>query len=92
MVVPENRRFRENRALAAARKSERNIGWARRAMYEAVRPHGSGGVYVNDLDRHEGQQRVCSAYGAHFERLVAPKQTHDPTNFFRINQSTAPPA
>jgi hypothetical protein len=69
-------------------ESERNIGWARE-FHRAMRPHLSGGVYVNDLG-DEGGERVRSAYGANYERLVALKTKYDPTNFFRMNQNITP--
>ena len=38
----------------------------------------------------EGEDRVRSAYGANYERLVALKDAYDPTNFFRLNQNIQP--
>ncbi len=71
--------------------TDRNVRWARE-FYAAVRPHLSGGVYVNDLDRDESEDRVRSAYGGNYSRLVAIKQAYDPTNFFRVNQNIRPAA
>jgi FAD/FMN-containing dehydrogenase len=68
---------------------ERNIAWTR-ALYEAVRPQDGAGVYVNDLDRDDGQARVREAYGENFTRLVALKQRWDPENVFRANHNIAP--
>jgi FAD/FMN-containing dehydrogenase len=45
-------------------------------------------VYVNDLGDDEAD-RVRSAYGANFDRLVAVKAKYDPDNFFRGNQNVA---
>jgi FAD/FMN-containing dehydrogenase len=67
--------------------SERNSSWTR-AFSDALQPHASG-VYVNDLGS-EGQERVRSAYGTNYERLLALKRTYDPANFFRMNQNIAP--
>jgi len=66
--------------------SERNIGWTR-SLYQALQPHMTGGVYVNDLDRDEGVERVKHAYGENYRRLVTLKAKFDPTNFFRMNQN-----
>ena len=68
-------------------ESERNIDWTR-DFFAAMRPHLSG-VYVNNLG-DEGSERVRSAYGANYERLVALKTKYDPTNFFRMNQNIVP--
>ena len=38
-------------------ETEPNITWTR-ALYDAVRPYTGDRVYVNDLDRDEGQERV----------------------------------
>ena len=63
-----------------------------RRLWEALRPFSSGGVYVNYLS-NEGEDRVRAAYGpAKFERLVALKNQHDPTNLFRLNQNITPTA
>jgi len=66
--------------------SERNISWTR-SLYQALQPHMTGGVYVNDLDRDEGVERVKHAYGENYRRLVTLKAKFDPTNFFRMNQN-----
>jgi len=69
-------------------ESERNIGWARDA-WAALQPFSEQGVYVNNLGV-EGDDRVRSAYGENYERLVALKNAYDPTNFFRLNQNINP--
>lgn len=69
--------------------AERHIEWTR-ALWTAMRPFSSGGVYVNFLGQ-EGADRVLEAYGPEkFERLVALKRRYDPSNFFRINQNIPP--
>ncbi len=65
------------------------IAWTRE-LWEAVRQYSTGRVYVNFLGE-EGQDRVRAAYGeAKYERLRVLKRTHDPTNFFRLNQNIRP--
>jgi len=66
--------------------------WAR-ALWEAMQPFSSGGVYVNYLGREadEGTERIRAAYGSEkYQRLVALKNTYDPTNLFRLNQNIKP--
>jgi hypothetical protein len=69
--------------------TERNVRWTRE-LYEALQRHLPHGVYVNDLDRDEGAERVRHAYGANYERLVTLKQKYDQTNLFRVNQNIKP--
>jgi hypothetical protein len=71
--------------------NERNIQWTRE-FAAAMRPHLSGGVYVNDLNdpREEGERRIHEAYGGNYERLVALKSKYDPNNIFRHNQNITP--
>jgi FAD/FMN-containing dehydrogenase len=69
--------------------SERNVEWAR-SLFEAMQPFRPDAVYVNYL-ANEGAERVREAYGEEkYERLVALKNTYDPTNFFRLNQNIIP--
>ncbi|WP_427307403.1 BBE domain-containing protein [Cupriavidus sp. H39] len=62
--------------------------WAR-AMWQAVRPFSTGGVYANNLG-DEGKDRVRAAYGENYARLVAIKRKYDPDNVFRLNQNIDP--
>ncbi|HLX97945.1 MAG TPA: FAD-binding oxidoreductase [Roseiarcus sp.] len=71
-------------------RDEANIEWAS-AVYEAMRPFGTNGVYVNNLG-DEGEDRVRAAYGANYRRLAALKRKFDPTNLFRANQNVRPGA
>jgi hypothetical protein len=71
-------------------ESDRNMRWARDA-WTALQPFSEQGVYVNNLGV-EGEERVRSAYGANYERLLALKNAYDPTNFFRLNQNVKPHA
>jgi len=59
------------------------------ACWKALEPFASSGVYVNFLGQ-EGEGRVRAAYGVNYERLVALKNTYDPTNFFALNQNIKP--
>jgi FAD/FMN-containing dehydrogenase len=70
--------------------SERNVRWTR-DLYETLQPYLPRGVYVNDLDADEGDERVRQAYGENYQRLVALKQKYDSTNFFCVNQNIRPP-
>jgi Berberine and berberine like len=69
-------------------EAQRHIAWTR-ACYKALSPFASSGVYVNFLG-NEGEERVRAAYGVNYERLVALKNTYDPTNFFSLNQNIGP--
>ncbi len=71
-----------------ASESEANVRWTRE-FFEALRPFVADAVYVNYLGE-EGEERVRSAYGAKYDRLVALKNKYDPTNFFRMNQNIKP--
>jgi len=53
-------------------------------------PFSNGGVYVNFMTAEE-IDRVRSAYGPNYDRLVQVKGKYDPSNLFRMNQNIAPP-
>lgn len=74
-----------------AAETDRNVAWTR-DFYQAVAPHLSGGVYVNDLDRDESEDRVRSAYGVNYARLRALKAKFDPSNLFQMNNNIRPAA
>jgi len=67
-----------------------HIRWTRE-FWTAVEPFASGEVYVNHLDAEEAG-RIRGAYSQGYERLVALKNEHDPTNLFRMNQNIKPTA
>lgn len=69
-------------------ENDQNIRWAR-GFWEAMRPYESEAAYVNYLDADE-QDRIRAAYGGKYKRLVALKNTYDPTNLFRHNQNIKP--
>jgi FAD/FMN-containing dehydrogenase len=67
---------------------ERHREWIA-SVREALAPHAASGVYVNALDDGPAQ-RVRSAYGANWDRLVALKRAWDPENVFRLNANVDP--
>jgi FAD/FMN-containing dehydrogenase len=69
-------------------EADRHRVWTH-ACWKALAPCASSGVYVNFLGQ-EGEERVRAAYGVNYERLVALKNTYDPTNFFALNQNIRP--
>ncbi|MGH8092295.1 MAG: FAD-binding oxidoreductase [Chthoniobacterales bacterium] len=64
------------------------ITWARE-FFAKSKPFASGGAYINFLTEEE-TDRIESAYGPVYNRLVALKKKYDPTNFFRMNQNIKP--
>jgi hypothetical protein len=68
--------------------AERHIDWVE-TFWSGMEPFVSSGVYANFLG-NEGEGRVRAAYGVNYERLVALKNTYDPTNFFALNQNIKP--
>ena len=71
-----------------AADDESGIRWAR-DFFNASAPYASGGVYVNFLTADEGD-RVRSAYGPNYDRLVRVKRQYDPANLFSVNQNIRP--
>ena len=65
---------------ADAEEDEAAIAWTR-SLFEATAPYASGGVYVNYLDRDEGD-RVEAAFGANLARLESIRRTYDPEGLF----------
>jgi len=65
-----------------------NLRWTRE-LAEVMRPFTTGSDYVNQigLETDEGSERIKTAYGANYQRLVAVKNKYDPTNVFRRNQN-----
>jgi FAD/FMN-containing dehydrogenase len=67
----------------------RNLQWVR-GLWQAMQPFSTGHIYVN-YESDIGADRVQAAYGAaKYARLVALKNTYDPTNLFRLNANIAP--
>ena len=71
-----------------AAEDEACIAWCR-SIFVATTPYATGGVYVNFLTAEEAN-RIPSAYGPSYERLVELKRKYDPTNLFRTNQNIKP--
>lgn len=66
-----------------------HIAWARELAAD-LKPHTTTGVYLN-YTSDEGAERVRSTYGPErYDRLVALKDTYDPTNLFALNQNIRP--
>jgi FAD/FMN-containing dehydrogenase len=65
-----------------------NIAWARET-FGALSPYMADARYVNYLDADDSD-RVRTAYGANWERLVELKRRYDPDNLFRLNQNIDP--
>ena len=66
------------------------VDWAR-AFFQAAKPYASAGAYTNFMTGDEAD-RIASAYGANYARLVEIKRRYDPSNLFRSNQNIRPDA
>jgi FAD/FMN-containing dehydrogenase len=66
----------------------RAMAWARE-FFEATKPYAAEGVYVNFMPEDE-TDRVRSAYGRQYEKLVELKRVYDPQNLFRMNANIRP--
>jgi FAD/FMN-containing dehydrogenase len=64
------------------------IGWAR-DFFKASAPYASAGAYVNFMTEDESE-RIASAYGPNYDRLVKIKSKYDPDNIFHMNQNIKP--
>ena len=71
-----------------ADEDHRCIAWCR-DLFKATTPFATGGVYVNFMTEEE-MDRVESAYGDSYQKLVALKDRYDPENLFRFNQNVKP--
>lgn len=68
---------------------DRITAWAKN-YWEAVRPYGAGGAYVNFMMDGEGEDRIRATYRDSYPRLAQIKAKYDPTNFYRVNQNIPP--
>jgi hypothetical protein len=64
------------------------MAWAKES-WDALHPYSAGGAYVNFM-MDEGEERIKATYRNNYERLVAIKNSYDPTNLFRVNQNIRP--
>jgi len=60
-------------------------------MWNAIAQYATCEAYVNFMTEEEGD-RLESAYGSSYERLVDLKIRYDPTNLFLLNQNIRPSA
>ena len=65
-----------------------NITWTQ-ATFEALRPHTTDRVYVNNL-ASDDESMVPSAYGPNLARLRHIKRRYDPRNVFHLNHNIQP--
>jgi FAD/FMN-containing dehydrogenase len=65
------------------------VAWVRDA-WKSVRPHSTGGNYLNFQTADEDEKRVRATYGTNFDRLVEVKESHDPKNQLRRNRNIRP--
>jgi hypothetical protein len=64
------------------------IDWAR-DFFQASKPFASSGAFINFMTEEE-TDRIGSAYGANYQKLVEIKSKYDPDNVFRHNQNIEP--
>ena len=70
-------------------ESDTHVGWAR-TFYRALQSHAANNAVLNFMGVDEDDVRVRDTYGQNYQRLVAVKDTYDPSNFFRMNQNIRP--
>ena len=74
--------------LAYKELDDSGIGWCR-DLWKAMGQYATGEAYINFMTEEEGE-RLETAYGPSFQRLVELKNRYDPTNLFRLNQNIRP--
>jgi FAD/FMN-containing dehydrogenase len=70
-------------------ESDRHIEWTRQ-LWSAMERVMTGTAYVNHIAADDSADRVRVSYGPNYDRLVALKNTYDPTNLFRLNSNIRP--
>jgi len=68
-------------------QNEVGMRWSNE-LWQSMKPFIANRVYVNYMNEGESD-RVASAYGENYQRLVTVKNKYDPSNFFRSNLSIA---
>jgi len=68
--------------------TDANRDWVRR-YWDELRPHSSGGAYVNFM-HEEDQERIKASYRDNYDRLAKIKAKYDPSNVFHMNQNIRP--
>ena len=63
--------------------------WVQRA-WTAIRPHSTGGNYINFQTGDESSERTHQSYRDNYRRLQAVKAKYDPSNLFRANRNIQP--
>lgn len=71
-----------------ASQDESSVAWCR-DLWNAMAPYATGEAYVNFMTGEEGE-RLETAYGSSYQRLVELKNRYDPSNLFRMNQNIRP--
>lgn len=67
---------------------EKCITWAR-SFFKASKPFASSGAFINFMTADE-TDRIESAYGINYKKLVEIKSKYDPDNIFHHNQNIKP--
>lgn len=69
--------------------AERFRQWVRDG-WQRIRPHSTGGNYINFQTAEEDDERIRATYGANYERLAEVKRAYDPDNVFGSNRNIRP--
>jgi len=69
--------------------SEQHVAWARH-LWARIDPLTTGTTYINHMAGDDRPERVRASYGGNYEKLVALKNTYDPTNLFHLNPNIRP--
>jgi len=67
--------------------ADEQVRWTR-SFWSAAEPY-TASVYLNHIAGDE-PDRVRSAFGVNYDRLLSVKRQYDPTNLFRLNHNIDP--